>query len=296
MYRAVQVDSGGRRRLEPDAPMSRVVWIALAGLALLGGFSPMGFAGSEMVDERDRAVDWAIGGLKEGGRIMRPTPQAGPRKRPGATPSPSDTGAAGTRRPAAERLDRGAPAPRLERGRDVRGAGAGSGGLRPSQQTEGAGTGGGAEESKVGSGETAGAGGEGSQVGVDVSAGAGGTGGVEVGVGGTVGGSVDTQPDSQAGSGSTLDLSLEAETGGGDVGSGSVAVEAEATATSPLGSGDLVNPGTTDATVEADLNTTSTLSGGGEDNTVDSSADEEDVRDDADECTVLGLVSCPSLL
>ncbi len=289
MRDAVHTETQDRQRLEPGASKARVIWTVLAGLALVGGFSPMSFAGSQMLDERDRAADWAIGGLKEGGRIMRPTPQAGSRKRPGAAVSPSDTGAARTGRGAATSgLGKGAPAPRVERGRAVRGGTvAGPNGLGQTQPAGGGGTGGGGAG---GGEETTASGGGGSQIEVDLNAGAG-------GAGVTIEGSVETQPapETEPSGETTSGISLEAETGGGDLGSGLVSVEAEATTTSPLDSSELATPDPTATTVEADLNATSTLSGGAEENTADSSADEEAVRDDAEECTVLGIVSCPSL-
>lgn len=47
--------------------------VTLALLAVLGGFIPQSFADSSQADDRDRSLDWSLGGLEQGSRILRPT-------------------------------------------------------------------------------------------------------------------------------------------------------------------------------------------------------------------------------
>ena len=70
----------------------------LFSVLVLGSIVPSSFADSKQLDERDRAVDWALGGLEQGSRLPRSAPANAPagasRKAPGIAVSHTDTGAA----------------------------------------------------------------------------------------------------------------------------------------------------------------------------------------------------------
>lgn len=99
----------------------------------------------------------------------------------------------------------------------------------------------------------------------------------------------------------TTETALEAGTGadsgvetGADL-SGQVDVGAatDTGGTQLVGSGELTSPAPIDTTTTTELETT--LSGGGNDATIESDTDEAAIGDNADDCTVLDLVACPSL-
>ncbi len=326
-------------------------------LAVLGGFIPRSFADSSQLDDRDRSLDWALGGLEQGSRISRPTatraPEGASRNTSHAVVSPTDAKAARTS---------GAPAGAVAGVRSpARGSSTQStlpSGTRAGQTTVGGTTtsdgghsgtgtsGGGSSETTAGGQATTGAGitvggstnlgGTGGQVdlGTQVGAGTGSgtieSGGANLGTETSAGGLTtepsapiqDTIPGGET-SGSGLGIHVETETSGGtlqtgvqaetpattleagtsaDSGvetgtelSGQVDVEAatDTSGTQLVGAGELTSPAPIETTTTTELETT--LSGGGNDATVESSADEAAIGDNADDCTVLGLVACPSL-
>ncbi len=333
--------------------------VMLVLVAVLGGLTPRSFANSSQLDDRDRSLDWALGGLEQGSRISRPTatraPKGAARTTSRGTASPTDAKTARTSRGTAGAVA-GVRSPALGSSAQR----ASLSGTRTDQApvsgttTGGSGhsgtgtTGGGSSETSTGGGATTGAsitvegstnlGSTGGQVDLGTQAGTGsGSGTIETGgsthletetsIGGlTTEPSAPTQDTSAGGetSGSGLGIHVETETNGGtlqtdvqaetpattieagtsvDSGvetgadlSGQVDMEAatDTSGTQLVGAGELTGPAPIETTTATELETT--LSGGGNDTTAESDADEAAIGDNADDCTVLDLVACPSLL
>ena len=234
----------------------------LLSVLMLGGPAPAIRADSEQLDDRDRSVDWAIGGLERGSRLpgstAAPAP-AGSRRAPGSSVSPADTGAA---RPS---LGPGAT------GVGVRGAGPGGGPV--SRGSAGPSGQGGLETSQPpsGGGEKT-SGGETTESGLGIH--------------------VETET-----SGGNLNAGVEVETPWISLEAGTgleTGTEAETTTsgTDLVGSADLTAPAAVDTTTTTELD--STLTGGGDDASVESDSTEGVVGDNADDCALLGLIACPS--
>ena len=273
----------------------RSVWLIVFSVGVLGGaaFVPRSFADSEQMEDRDRSLDWALGGLEQGSRIPRPAgarAPAGSRTAPGSKVSPAD---AGTSRP----------------GREAAGAGVGVRSVSPGGavgSNTGAGRQGSLETSRPSSsgGETQ-VGGGGPQPGAETG-GTGGTGETTSGGGTTDSGlGIHVEADTSGGElktgvqVDTTDTSLDIGTGvetGVETGSTALGGQVDATTdtsdTTLVGSAELTSPDTIDTSTATELD--STLSGGGNDATVESDAEAEAIGDDADDCSLLGLIDCPS--
>ena len=271
--------------------------LIVSSLVVLGSGRcvPNSFADSQQMEDRDRALDWALGGLEQGSRITRPTGErapAGTGIAPGSKVSPADTGTS-------------------RASRETAGAVLGVRSASPSGTgSSGAGAGG---PSGVGTSQPPSSGGQ-TQVG-------GGGGEQGTGTGGT-GGTGETTPGGETTEGG-LGIHVETETSGGDLNAGvqvetpetsleaGTGVEAgtetagtglggqldveagtETSGTDLVGSADLTGPAEIDTTTTTELD--SNLTGGGNDASVDSDAEEEAIGDDADDCALLGLISCPS--
>ena len=317
--------------------------LIVLGLAVV---IPSGAVHAARIEDRDRAVDSALGVIERGSRILPPTvgqaPASVSRKTPSSAISPADAGA-------------------TRAGRGPVGAGAGSRGIapgggrvsggnagsppgrrevvtsQPSHGGEGVAGGGGAGGAGIDVGGTTSPSGGGTSVEVNTRTGVdarrGDTGsadlGVQTGTEGTLSTETGTPGQEPTGGGGTpggdLGIHVEADTGGGDL---NVGVQAETTETSlqtgttvemgtetggtdlsgqldvesPADSGSTTLVGSADLTEPAQIDTTtsteldSTLAGGGDDASIDSDANEEAVGDNADDCTVLDLIACPSLL
>ena len=248
-----------------------------------GGWVPSSFADSTQLEDRDRALDWALGGLEQGSRITRPTgarAPAGARTTPGSKVSPADAGTSRSGRAAA--------------GAGIGVRGAGTGGLsgagtsqppsRGGQTPVGGGTESGTEPGGTGgTGETT-SGAETTESGLGIH-GEVGTSEGELNVGTQV---ETTETTLEAGT----EIGTGAETGpelGGQV---DVTETTEESGTELVGSAELTSPGTIGTSTATELD--SNLSGGGNDISVDSDAEAEPIGDDADDCSLLGLISCPS--
>ena len=84
------------------------------------------------------------------------------------------------------------------------------------------------------------------------------------------------------------------ETGGPDLGGQiDVTETTETSSTELVGSAEITSPTPIDTTTATELD--STLIGGADDASVESDATEAAVGDNADDCTVAGLISCPSI-
>ncbi len=309
-------------------------WLIVFSVVVLGGaaFAPCSFADSKQLEDRDRSLDWALGGLEQGSRISRPTgaraPTGASQKAAHAAVSSTDAKAAPT-----SRGTTGSVA-------GVRSPAAGSSlqNTLPSGTRTGQSTGGGTTTS----GTTAGAGiavggsatlsGTGGQADLGALAGAG-TGSGTIASGGaqlgteTSTGSLTTEPSAPSqetitgGDTGGLGIHVETDTSGGelttgvqvdttdtsldvgtgvetglDTGSTDLRGQVDATTatsdTTLVGSAELTSPDTIDTSTATELE--STLSGGDIDATVESDAEAEAIADDADHCSLLGLIACPS--
>ena len=298
-------------------------WLIVFSVVVLGStaFVPRSFADSKQMEDRDRSLDWTLGGLEQGSRISRPTgaraPAGASQKAAHAAVSPTDAKAAPT-----SRGTTGAVA-------GVRSAAPGSSlqNTLPSGTRTGQTTGGGTTTS----GTTAGAGiavggsatlsGTGGQADLGTQAGAGTGSGTIVSGGTQLGtetstGSLTTEPSAPSqetitggetgGLGihvetdTSLDIGTDVETGvetgstdlGGQVDVDATTDTTDTADTTLVGSAELTSPDTIDTSTATELE--STLSGGGNDATVESDAEAEAIGDDADDCSLLGLIACPS--
>jgi len=307
-------------------------WLIAFSVVVLGStaFSPRSFADSKQMEDRDRSLDWTLGGLEQGSRISRPTgaraPAGASQKAAHAAVSPTDAKAAPTSRGTTGAVTgvRSAAPGRSLQNTLPSGTGAGQatgGGTTTSRTTSGGGATAGAGITVGGSTNLGGTGGQtdlGTQVGAGTGSGTietGGTQGTETSApsqdtitGGATGGlGIHAETDTSGGQLNTgvqvetSDTSLEIGTGvetGVDTGStdlsGQVDVDAmtDTSDTTLLGSAELTSPDTIDTSTATELE--STLSGGGNDATVESDAEAEAIGDDADDCSLLGLIACPS--
>ena len=275
----------------------RRVWPIVLSVAVLGGvaFVPRSVAGSEQMDDRDRSVDWALGGLEQGSRIARP---AGARTAPGSKVSPADAGTSRSGR---------APAGTSVGVRSVSPGGAVT--SRPPSSSTGTGSQGssGTSQPPSGGGQTQVGGGGGGTGGTGRTTPGGGTGettsgqettesglGIHVDVGTsegelTTGVQVETtETNLEAGTG----VETGTETGPELGGAVDVTETTEESSAELVGSAELTGPDAIDTSTATELD--SSLSGGGNDISVDSDAEAEPIGDDADDCSLLGLITCPS--
>ncbi len=321
-------------------------------LVLLGSvvFLPSSFAESKQVDDRDRSVDWALGGLEQGSRITRSSGArgaTGSQTTSGSKTSPSDTGAnrasRGTAQPAGAAV--GSPAGNTAGSASSTIGGQSSGGAnQPPSGNQGTGAegtnGGTSTESTSGTSvnanlDTQTTGGTGSGnvesgggINLGTGTGTGSSGGETASGGGTTTGGETTPGGQTPSAGETTDSGLnihvEADTSSGNLGAGaqtettdtsldvatgvetgtetgtdlSGQVDAEAStdtsATTLVGSAELTSPGTIDTSTTTELE--SNLSGGANDASPESDSTEAAVGDNADDCSVAGLIFCPSIL
>jgi len=331
----------------------RLLWSLLVLLLGSAVFPPSSFADSKQMEDRDRSVDWALGGLEQGSRITRSAGQqapAGSKTTPGSKVSPSDTGANRTSRVTAQPAG-AAVSSTATVGSSASGTSAGTSGQSgvgtsqpPSGNqgtaTEGTsggtvtGSGGGSTSVNVnldtqtkvetGSGSVESGGG----INLGTGTGTGSSGGETASGGGTTTGGETTPGGQTPSAGETTDSGLnihvEADTSSGNLGAGaqtettdtsldvatgvetgtetgtdlSGQVDAEAStdtsATTLVGSAELTSPGTIDTSTTTELE--SNLSGGANDASPESDSTEAAVGDNADDCSVAGLISCPSIL
>ena len=289
-------------------------WQILFSVLVLGSMAPSSFAYSKQLDERDRTVDLVLGGLEQGSRLPRSAPASVPvgasRKAPGAAVSHADTGAArvgrattGTNRT----LQSGGTVanPPISGGgqtSDNRGTGgdgtatpspggAGGTGITVKGETNLGGTG-----VNAGTGTQIETGTEPTIPGTETSSGGETTGGIHVEVDTTEGGELNagTQVetgDTSLGAGTGVDTGTET---GADLGGQVDVTETTDTGgTALVGSAEVTSPTPIDTTTSTELD--STLTGGADDASVESDVTEEALGDNADDCTVVGLISCPSI-
>ena len=270
------------------AGMFRELSLILLSALVLGSVAPSSFADSKQLDDRDRAVDLALGGLEQGSRLSRSTaaspPAGASRKAPGAAVSPADAGAA--------RAVRGATGTGLVVGGITpRGGQGGPETSRSPSSGERAG-----ETKGTGPAETTSRVSAGVEAGGETNAGGGETtGGIHVEAG-TEGGELNAGTQVETGetslnAGTGVETGIE--TGGTDLG-GQIDVTGttDTSSTELVGSAELTSPAPIDTTTATELD--STLTGGADDASVESDVTEEAVGDNADDCTVAGLISCPS--
>jgi len=313
-------------------------WLIVFSVAVLGGavFVPRSGADSGQLEDRDRSLDWALGGLEQGSRISRPTgaraPAGASQKTAHAAVSPTDAKAAPTSRGttgAVAGVRSPAPGSSLQNtlSSGTRAGQTTGGGTTTSGTTAGGGATTGAGIAVGGSATLSGTGGQvdlGAQAGAGTGSGTIASGGAQLGTetstgslttepsapsqdtitGGETGGlGIHVETDTSGGELTTgvqvetTDTSLEVGTGvetGVDTGSTDLSGQVDATTdtgdTTLVGSAELTSPGTIDTSTATELE--SALSGGGNDATVESDA--EAIGDDADDCSLLGLIACPS--
>ena len=132
----------------------------------------------------------------------------------------------------------------------------------------------------------------------ETSTGSGGTtGGIHVEAGTTEGGELNVGTQVETGD-TSLSAGTEVDTGtetGTDLGGQVDVTETTDTGDTELvGSAEVTGPTPIDTTTSTELD--STLTGGADDASVESDVTEEAIGDNADDCTVAGLISCPSIL
>jgi len=280
-------------------------WLIVFSVVVLGStaFSPRSFADSKQMEDRDRSLDWTLGGLEQGSRISRPAgaraPAGASQKAAHAAVSPTDAKAAPTSRGttgAGTGVRSAAPGRSLQ---NTLPSGTGAGQATGGGTTTGGGGSGGTTaggEATTGTGITVGGGTEGG----------GGTGATTSGEGTTDSGlGIHVETDTSGGELTTgvqvetVDTSLGVgtgvetgvDTGGTDL-SGQVDATTDISDTTLVGSAELTSPGTIDTSTATELE--SILSGGGNDSSIESDAEMDAIGDDADDCSLLGLIACPS--
>jgi len=330
----------------------RLLWNLLV---LLSGavFLPSSFADSKHMEDRDRSVDWALGGLEQGSRITRSAGQrapAGSQTTPGSKVSLSDAGAnrtiRGTAVPVGVGVGRAAAGGSSASGTSAGTSGqSGVGTSQPPSGNQGTAT------EETGGGTVAGSGGGSTSVNVNldtqtkVETGSGNvdsSGGINLGTGtgtGSSSGETVSGGETTSGSetttgeqtpsggettGSGLNIHVEADTSSGNLSAGAqtettdtsldvatgvetgtatgtdvsgqvdAGASTDTSSTTLIGSAELTNPGTIDTSTTTELE--SNLSGGGNDASTESDSTEAAVGDNADDCSVAGLISCPSIL
>lgn len=271
----------------------RFLWSLLVLLSS-AVFLPSSFAESKQMEDRDRSLDWVLGGLEQGSRITRSTGQrapAGSRTTLGSKVSPSDAGANRTGRGTAAQIGVGVSGTTAG-GSSASGASTGTSGQRSGGIDLGTGTGTGSS-----SGETT-SGGETTPGGQTTSGGETTDSGLNIHVeADTSSGNLSAGAQTET-TETSLDVATGVETGtetGTDL-SGQVDVGAstDTSDTTLIGSAELTSPGTIDTSTATELE--SNLSGGGNDASTESDSTEATVGDNADDCSVAGLISCPSIL
>ena len=274
--------------------------VSLLMLASAGGIPRA--AAAEQLDDRDRAVDWALGGLEHGSRLAQP---AGSRAPAGSTPGVRDTG--GTR---ASREAAGASVAARGTGSGATGSGgagvvgsrgSGAGTSQPAGGTSagetGTSSGGGSTGGSGSAGAGGGAGGETTEPNAPTqepeTGGGEAPGGIHADAGVSNGElTTNVQVDTEDAS---LSTGTQTDTGadtGAELG-GQVDAVAEPDSAELTGSAELTAPEVIDASTATELD--SSLSGGADDTSIDSDTEAEALGDDADDCALLGLIACPSL-